>query len=271
MSEDLYTLQRGSTPLLISLPHAGTELPETLRAALVERALGLEDTDWHLAALYDFAPELGASLLVPRLSRYAIDLNRPPEDAPLYAGANNTELCPTRFFSGEPLYRPGCAPDAAEVARRRAAWWQPYHAALAAELERLRAEHGHALLLDGHSIRSELPWLFPGKLPDLNLGTADGRSCAPALRGELAALLERAGGFAPRYTHVVDGRFRGGYITRHYGRPEQGVHAVQLEMCWSCYMNEQAPYVIDEGRALYLRPVLRELAATLLAWGAQLG
>jgi N-formylglutamate deformylase len=269
MSEELLHLARRTTPLLISLPHVGTRIPPALREGLVERALQREDTDWHLEALYDFAEELGASMLVPSVSRYVIDLNRPPEDAPLYAGANNTGLCPTRFFSGDPLYHPGREPDGAEIARRRDVYWQPYHDALAAELERLRATHGHALLLDGHSIRSRLPWLFEGKLPDLNLGTAGGQSCAPGLRAELAEVLQRTTGFAPHYTCAVDGRFRGGYITRHYGQPGREVHAVQLEMCWSCYMQEDPPYEIDEGRALYLRPVLREIAATMLAWGAK--
>jgi N-formylglutamate deformylase len=269
--DEVYALHRGAMPLLISLPHVGTTIPAALRPAYVARALAVEDTDWHLDSLYDFAPELGASLIVPRLSRYVIDLNRPPEDEPLYAGANNTELCPTRFFTGEPLYRPGQAPDEAQIAHRRDAYWRPYHEALAAELARLQAIHGHALLLDGHSIRSRLPWLFDGKLPDLNLGTAGGASCAPALRDALAEVLARSGTLAPAYTHAIDGRFRGGYITRRYGRPQAGVHAVQLEMCWSCYMAEQPPYAIDEGRALYLRPVLRELAGTMLAWSAQLG
>jgi N-formylglutamate deformylase len=269
MSEDLFRLHAGTTPLLISLPHVGTQVPAALYAGFVERALDVEDTDWHLESLYDFAQELGASLLAARHSRFVIDLNRPPQDEPLYAGANNTQLCPTRFFSGEPLYRAGHEPDAAEIARRRQTYWQPYHGALAREIERLRAVHGHALLLDGHSIRSELPWLFEGKLPDLNLGTASGQSCAPSLRTALCEVLEEATNFEPRYTYVVDGRFRGGYITRRYGQPGEGVHAVQLEMCWSCYMQEHAPYVIDEARALYLRPLLRELAATMLAWSAQ--
>ena len=246
----------------------GTLIPAPLQAAYVERALALEDTDWHLDALYDFADELGASLIVPRISRYVIDLNRPPQEQELlYPGANNTELCPTRFFSGEPLYRAGAAPDAQEIARRRALYWQPYHDALGAELARLRALHGHALLLDGHSIRSQLPWLFEGTLPDLNLGTAQGQSCEPGLREALAQVL--AG--ASHFTSVVDGRFRGGYITRQYGRPAHGVHAVQLEMCWSCYMQETPPYVVDEARAVYLRPVLRAVAATMLAWATRLG
>jgi N-formylglutamate deformylase len=264
---EVYRLHPGTTPLLISLPHIGTRIPAELHAGYEDRALALEDTDWHLDALYDFATELGASTLVPVLSRYVIDLNRPPQDVPLYAGANNTELCPTRSFGGAALYRAGCAPGPAEIARRRDAYWQPYHDALQAELARLHGIHGHALLLDGHSIRSELPWLFEGKLPDLNLGTVDGQSCAPALRDALAGVL--AG--ATRYTSVVDGRFRGGYITRAYGNPAAGVHAVQLEMCWSCYMRETPPWIVDESRAIYLRPVLRELAATLLYWGSQNG
>jgi N-formylglutamate deformylase len=267
MDTEVYRLHQGTTPLLISLPHIGTQIPAQLRHAYVERALSLEDTDWHLDTLYDFAAELGASTLVPVLSRYVIDLNRPPQDAPLYAGANNTELCPTRSFGGVPLYREGCAPAPEEIARRCAVYWQPYHDALQAELERLRGLHGHALLLDGHSIRSELPWLFEGKLPDLNLGTVGGLSCAGTLRDALGQVLANA----TRFTSVVDGRFRGGYITRAYGRPADRLHAVQLEMCWSCYMREAPPWDVDECRAIYLRPVLRELAATMLYWGTQNG
>ena len=269
MSEERYHLHCGSTPLLISLPHVGTRIPPQLQERMVPRALELEDTDWHLESLYDFAEELGASLLAASHSRFVVDVNRPPQDAPMYEGANNTELCPTRFFSGDPLYRPGRAPDAAEIARRRRTYWQPYHDALAEELERLRALHGHALLLDGHSIRSRQPWLFEGRLADLNLGTAGGESCAPGLRAALADVLARSAQFPPHYTYAVDGRFRGGYITRHYGQPKLGIHAAQLEMCWSCYMHEEAPYVVDESRAVFVRPVLRELAATMLAWGAQ--
>jgi len=265
MTMPYHRLQQGSMPLLISLPHIGTTIPDDLRPAYVERALVMEDTDWYLDVLYDFAAGLGASTLVPVMSRYVIDLNRPPQDAPMYAGANNTELCPSRSFSGAALYRPGCAPGPEEVARRRQQYWQPYHDALQAELDRLKGLHGHALLLDGHSIRSELPWLFEGKLPDLNLGTVGGLSCAPGLRDALGAVLANAS----RYTSVVDGRFRGGYITRAYGRPEAGVHAVQLEMCWSCYMRETPPWEVDECRAIYLRPVLRELAATMLSWGSR--
>jgi N-formylglutamate deformylase len=259
----VFDLQRGRTPLLVSLPHCGRHLPEALKPRLVERALGIEDTDWHLERLYAFVHELGASLIVPRCSRYVIDLNRPPEDAPMYPGANNTELCPTRFFSGDALYREGEAPDAAEIAQRREAYWRPYHHALRGELDRLRAAHGHAVLFDGHSIRSELPWLFEGRLPDLNLGTAEGASCAPSLRDVLAAVL----GAQHRFTHVVDGRFKGGHITRHYGRPEDGVHAVQLEMCWRCYLADEArPEDWSDAAAERVLPLLRGLVATMLAW-----
>ena len=262
MSETVLTLQRGSTPLLISLPHVGTGIPEALKPLLIERALQVEDTDWHLEPLYTFARELGAGMLVPHHSRYVVDLNRPPENTPMYAGTNNTELCPTRFFTGEPLYRAPFADEADEIARRRETWWHPYHEALDAELARLKREHGHAVLWDGHSIKSELPWLFEGRLPDLNLGTAGGTSCAASLRRALTRVLDDQDAFS----HVTDGRFKGGHITRHYGRPWQGIHAVQLEMCWSCYMAEQPPYVIDPARAARLQPVLRALLQAVLDW-----
>jgi N-formylglutamate deformylase len=259
---DVFTLVRGSTPLVVSLPHCGQAIPDELRESLVARALAVEDTDWHLDRLYGFAAELGASLLVPKYSRFVVDLNRPPDDTPMYPGANNTELCPTHFFTGDPLYRAGRAPDAAEIARRRERGWAPYHRALRDELERVKAVHGHAVLFDGHSIKSRLPWLFEGRLPALNLGTAAGASCAPGLREALAAVL--AG--QARFDHVVDGRFKGGYITRHYGRPAQHVHAVQLEMTWDCYMDADAPWGWREERAAEVRPVLAALVTTMRDW-----
>jgi N-formylglutamate deformylase len=262
MEQTLYTLHRGVRPLLVSLPHVGTLIADEIQPALTQRALGVEDTDWFLDQLYAFVENLGASLIVPRYSRYVIDLNRPPENTPMYAGVNNTELCPTRFFTGDPLYRDGCLPDAAEVARRHGTYWRPYHDALAHELARLRAQYGHAVLFDGHSIKSELPWLFDGRLSDLNLGTASGASCAPGLRSALAAVLQAQSAFS----QVVDGRFKGGHITRHFGRPGDGVHAVQLEMCWSCYMREQPPWQIDAERAARLQPVLRALVGAMLDW-----
>lgn len=257
-----YTLYRGPSPLLISLPHVGTEIPPDQRPRYVERALAVEDTDWFLDRLYAFARDLGASLIVPRYSRYLIDLNRPRDDTPMYADANNTELCPTRFFTGEPLYQPGLTPDDAEIARRVAAYWQPYRDALGTELTRLQQLHGHAVLFDAHSIKSELPWLFEGRLPHMNLGTADGSACAPALRDALAAVLQAQ----TQYTHVVDGRFKGGQITRRFGRPAEGWHAVQLEMCWRAYMEETPPYVWHAERAAQVTPLLRALVQTLIDW-----
>jgi N-formylglutamate deformylase len=269
---DVFRLERGNAALLVSLPHVGHEIPEDLRDAYVPRALASEDTDWHLERLYRFVrEELNASLIVPRFSRYVIDLNRPPDDTPMYPGASNTELCPTRFFTGEPLYREGRAPDTTEVQRRKQQYWQPYHGALRAELDRLVERYGYAVLFDGHSIQSVLPWLFEGKLPDLNLGTADGRSCAPSLRRLLAEVL----GQQQEFTQVVDGRFKGGYITRHYGDPTHRVHAVQLEKCQYLYMNEDrgegASFAYDEAAAQKLQPVLRRLLGVMAAWRPDAG
>ncbi len=265
MNSDIYTLHQGNSPLLISCPHVGTQIPADQQARYTARALQAEDTDWFLDRLYGFAVERGATLLVPRHSRYLIDLNRPSENTPMYAGQNNTELCPTRHFTGEPLYRPGQAPDDAEIRRRVAVYWQPYHDALQAELQRLRAAQGHAVLFDAHSIKSALPWLFEGTLPHLNLGTVGGSSCAPGLRDRLAAVLAAQQGFS----HVVDGRFKGGHITRHYGQPASGVHAVQLEMCWRAYMDESPPWRWDAARAAEVTPLLQALVQLMIEWRPQ--
>jgi len=265
MSDKLFSLHQGKRPLLVSLPHVGTEIPKNLQADYVPHALEVEDTDWHLASLYALAKHIGASLIAPRFSRYVIDLNRPPENTPMYAGANNTELCPTRSFAGQPIYKDGSAPDEAEIEYRRRVYWQPYHDALRDELARIKEKHGYAVLWDGHSIKSVLPWLFEGKLPDLNLGTGGGTSCSPVLTTALGHLLETQN----RYTHVIDGRFKGGYITRHYGRPHEHIHAVQLEMCFSCYMHEEPPYMIDAALAGKLLPLLRSLLLTALACDLQ--
>lgn len=261
-----FILNRGTAPLLVSMPHTGTDIPADLRDTYVPRALAVEDTDWHLARVYNCLPALGASVLRPRYSRYVIDLNRPPDDTPMYPGASNTELCPTRFFTGEPLYREGRAPSAEEQRRRLEAYWQPYHRALRGELDRIVAEHGFALLWDAHSIRSEIPWLFDGVLPDLNIGSAGGASAHPSITRAVAAA-------AARYadvSHVVDGRFKGGYITRHYGDPARHVHAVQLEMCQSLYMKEEAPYAYRDELARGIQPVIADMMAAALAAGKAL-
>ena len=257
-----HTLHRGSRPLLISLPHVGTLIPPDQQHRYTERALQVEDTDWFLDRLYGFAKDLGASLIVPRYSRYLIDLNRPPTDTPMYAGQNNTGLCPTQHFTGEAIYREGLAPDGAQTQRRVTDYWQPYHDALRAETARIRASHGHAVLFDAHSIQSELPWLFDGQLPHMNLGTVQGSSCAPTLRAALTALLQAQAD----YSHVIDGRFKGGYITRHYGNPAQGVHTVQLEMCWRAYLDEAPPRRWHAQRAAAVTPLLRTLVQTMLDW-----
>jgi N-formylglutamate deformylase len=255
-----FTLQRGTAPLVVSMPHIGTFIPDALRAAYVPRALGAEDADWHLAQLHDFLPALGASVLQPLEARYVIDLNRPPDDAPMYPGASNTELCPTRFFTGDPLYAQGRAPAVEERNERRERYWQPYHGALAQELARVKAEHGFVLLWDAHSIRSEIPWLFEGRLPDLNIGTANGASADASIASAVVAAAAQDNSF----THVLNGRFKGGYITRHYGDPAQHVHAVQLEMCQSAYMQEEPPYAYDESLARKVQPVVRSMIAAAL-------
>jgi N-formylglutamate deformylase len=257
---DVYSLEQGHVPLLVSMPHIGTEIPDDLRAGFVPRALAIEDADWHLDVLYHFVRALGASVLRPRYARYVIDLNRPPDNTPMYPGASNTELCPTRFFTGEPLYRAGAEPSEAEQLRRRRIYWQPYHDALLAELQRLLRLHGRVLLWDAHSIRSELPWLFEGKLPDLNIGTADGHSADASITAAVA----QACAPAHHMTHVVNGRFKGGYITRHYGQPARGIHAVQLEKCQSLYMQETSPYAYLPEVAAHLQPTLRAMVCAAL-------
>ncbi len=252
-----FHLQQGDVPLLISIPHLGTALPPELHARLSPEASTLVDTDWHLDRLYGFARKLGASVLAAHWSRYVIDLNRPPGGESLYPGQATTGLCPAETFTGAPLYRAGCEPTADEHALRLVNYWQPYHQALQAELARLRELHGRALLWEAHSIASVVPRLFDGKLPDLNFGTNEGRTCDPAV---LNAVLDAMQASQPAgLTHVVNGRFKGGYITRHYGQPASGVHAIQLEMCQSLYMNEAEPFDYRPDLAASIQPVLREM------------
>jgi N-formylglutamate deformylase len=258
---DIFTLHRGTAPLLVSLPHDGSHIPDELAARMVTTARRAPDTDWHVSVLYDFARELGASIIVPRHSRYVVDLNRPPDDTSLYPGQNTTGLCPAVQFTGEAVYLDGQAPVEAEVAQRVERYWRPYHDALRGEIERLRAQHGRVVLWEGHSIRgSELPFLFEGRLPDLNLGTSNGASCSPALQQRLEAVL--AGQID--YDFVVNGRFKGGYITRHYGEPTRGVEAVQLEISQRNYMDEDS-FAYDAGKASVLQAILRRLLAATLS------
>lgn len=260
LSNDTFTLVRGTAPLLVSLPHDGSGIPEALAARMTPEARRAPDTDWHVSRLYAFARELGASMLVPRYSRYVVDLNRPPDDTSLYPGQNTTGLCPTVRFCNAPVYLEGQAPDAGEVAERIETYWRPYHDALAAELDRLRTAHGRVLLWEGHSIRgSDLPFLFEGRLPDLNLGTAGGTTCAP----EVQQRIERALAAQDRYDFVVNGRFKGGYITRHYGDPASAVDAVQLETSQRTYMDEDS-FEYDEAKAARVQAVIRSLVEAAL-------
>lgn len=262
MSAETFRLRRGGSPLIVSIPHGGTGLPREVEAALRPEMLTLTDTDWHLDRLYGFAQGYDATVLQATLSRYVIDLNRPPDGESLYPGQATTGLCPTTDFDGNPLYRPGAEPDAAEIARRRAAWWAPYHAALEAEIARVRDRHGYALLYDAHSIRSVVPRLFEGTLPDFNIGTNGGASCDP----EIEERIVRICAAAPGYSHVLNGRFKGGWITRRYGRPAEGVHAMQMELAQWRYMAEEVPFGWREAGAASLGAVLRRLIEALLDW-----
>jgi N-formylglutamate deformylase len=267
-----FHFHQGDIPLLISMPHVGTTIPAEVRAQLTPLADNLADTDWHLPLLYNMAKELGASVIHAEYSRYVIDLNRSSDDSNLYPGQDTTGLCPIDTFAKEALYIDGKTPDAAEVQRRIQQYWQPYHQQLQAELERLRAKHGIAILWDAHSIASQVPRFFQGKLPDLNFGTADQQSCASGLQQALADTLQTALQMQvsePAYTHVFNGRFKGGYITRHYGQPAQKIHAVQLEMSQCIYMDEAAPYSYRADLAAQVQPLLRSLISACQTWAAQ--
>jgi len=258
----LWDLARGDSPLIVDVPHAGVHVPDAIAARLTNDARHVPDSDWHVDTLYGFARDAGVTLMTATHSRYVVDLNRDPSGAALYPGADNTELCPTRTFAGAPVYGDGEAPQQVEIDARAATFFQPYHDALAAEIERVRARHGHAIVLDGHSIRAEVPRFFAGRLPDLNLGTADGASAQASLRTLAAEIV----GSDARFTHVVDGRFKGGYITRRYGQPARGVHALQLEMAEACYMDEAPPWRYDTARAAPLRALLERLVVALGEW-----
>ena len=256
---EIFTLHQGTAPLLVSVPHDGTFVPDDIAQRLTPAARRVPDTDWHIARLYAFARELGASMIVPTHSRYVVDLNRSEDDVSLYPGQNTTGLCPVVRFSGEPVYLQGREPTPDEIAERVERYWRPYHQALRMELDRLRAVHGRAVLWEGHSIRGELPFLFQGRLPDMNLGTAGGASCSPALQQRLEAVL--AG--QEEFDSVVNGRFKGGHITRHYGDPASGIEAVQMETSQRAYMDE-ASFAYDEAKAARAQALIRRLLETTL-------
>ncbi|WP_268799152.1 N-formylglutamate deformylase [Pseudomonas huanghezhanensis] len=263
--DNVLSFTRGSLPLLISMPHPGLKLTETVKAGLVVDALSLPDTDWHIPRLYDFAQEMGASVLAAEYSRFVIDLNRPSDDTPLYAGAT-TGLFPATLFEGDPLFHEGLAPSKAERATYLEHIWTPYHDTLQQELERLRDEFGYALLFDAHSIRGHIPHLFDGLLSDFNLGTFNGTSCDETLARKLEATCAEAG---DHYSHVLNGRFKGGHITRHYGNPANHIHAVQLELTQSTYMDEFVPFHYRPDLADPTRVVLKALLQAMIEWGRE--
>lgn len=248
----------GDTPLLISIPHVGTDLTAEVEAGLSDAARPLPDTDWHLTRLYDFAGSLGASVLGARYSRFVIDLNRPPDDKPLYTTAT-TGLYPDILFDGTPAFVSGKTPGDAQKAFALSEIWRPYHEKIADELKRLKQRFGYAVLFDAHSIRGHIPRLFEGQLPDFNIGTNEGKSCDPGLTRRLAEVCN-----APGYRHVVNGRFKGGHITRNYGNPASGIHAVQLELAQRTYMQEAPPFEYVEAQAVKVQPILKRFVQALI-------
>lgn len=266
---DFLAITRGTAPLVVSLPHTGTDIPDEIAGDLVSPWLARKDADWWIETLYDFARDMGASVILTSVSRTAIDVNRDPSGVSLYPGQATTELCPTTTFDREPLYLEGRAPD---VAMRRARWFDPYHAALKAEIDHARSRHGAIVLYDCHSIRSVIPRLFDGTLPNFNVGTNSGASCAPALQAEIEAICD-----ATAFSRVSNGRFKGGYITRHYGAPDEGIHAVQMELACRTYMPEPDgpvgpqnwPTSYDPAYAAPARAALADILEACIAFARQ--
>lgn len=254
-------ITRGKGPVILGLPHTGTEIPGEFSAALNDTGRAIADTDWHIHILYNGLLD-GATTVRTRVHRYVIDVNRDPGGQSLYPGQNTTGLCPLTDFDGNPIYRDGAAPDAGQIEARCLAYHQPYHTALQAELDRVRALHGFAILYDCHSIRSRIPFLFDGTLPDFSIGTNSGAACDSKIERAVADICGNAKG----YTFVLNGRFKGGWTTRHYGRPDRGIHAVQMELTQSTYMRESPPWTYDTDKADRLRPHLKNLLETLSDW-----
>lgn len=258
----VYKVVEGTGPLVVSMPHVGALIPDEIASRMTEAGRGSPDTDWHVNRLYNFLEEMEIPHIRSIFSRYVVDLNRSPDGSALYSGARETELCPTTTFDDEPIYRDGETPGEVEIESRRRDYWQPYHLALAELMLQAKDRYGIVVLFDAHSIRSQVPRFFDGQLPDLNVGTRDGASCDPELRAAVGAQAAAAEG----YSHVVDGRFKGGFITRSYGRPDENTHAVQLELTQKTYMQETPPWSFDESAAQDIRPHLRRIVEAARDW-----
>lgn len=268
-SHEWLAVHHGVAPLIVSFPHTGTEIPAALEPRLASLWLARKDADHWVDVLYDFAHALGATTIRTALSRTVIDVNRDPSGTSLYPGQTTTGLCPLATFAGEALYKSGCEPDAVEISRRRADFFDPYHAALGEEIDRLRAQYGTVVVYDAHSILSQAPRLFEGTLPQFNIGTDDGVTCDAALTAAVESICDRSG-----MSRVTNGRFRGGWITRHYGKPRVGVHAIQMELAMRGYLDEPTgaltednwPKPLDDTRAAILRVALRDILDACIAF-----
>ncbi|MFK7764615.1 MAG: N-formylglutamate deformylase [Roseobacter sp.] len=254
-------ISQGQSPLVLGLPHTGTDVPPDIAAGLNDTGMALADTDWHIHDLYaDLVPDV--TTVRTRTHRYVIDVNRDPGGQSLYPGQNTTTLCPLTDFDGQPIWQESAVPDNTEITRRAGAYHAPYHAALKSELERVRDIHGFAVLYDCHSIRSEIPFLFEGVLPDFSIGTDSGATCAALIETSVADRCAQADG----YSMICNGRFKGGWTTRHYGRPAEGLHAIQMELAQSTYMREAPPWTYDPVKADRLRVPLKSILTELIRW-----
>lgn len=259
-SQDTFILHQGQSPLMISIPHVGTYLPSVIKNRLQVHALQLADTDWHLDRLYGFAKSMDITVLQATHSRYVIDLNRPPDNANLYPGQNTTGLCPIDNFSGKSIYKTQQAPDTAEIHQRIQDYWQPYHQQITSQLARLRQLHSRVALWDAHSIASRVPRFFEGQLPDFNFGTADHHSCPAEVSQALVDIMKQH----PDFSYVVNGRFKGGYITRHYGKADSSIWSIQLEMSQRLYMSENTGFDYLPESAIQVQEVLKQLLTQLM-------
>lgn len=260
-----FDFHQGDSPVLVSMPHSGLALLPQMQQALSDEAKTLPDTDWYIPELYDFLTPLGVSVISANYSRYVVDLNRPVDDKPLYS-SKTTGLFPDILFADKPVFHAGKAHTDAQKEQIKTDIWHTYHAQIRHELDRIKAKFGYAILFDAHSIAAEVPMLFEGTLPDFNFGNNDGAACAPSLLAELDAIIAKTD-----YSHVCNGRFKGGYITRSFGQPEQGIHAIQLELSQATYLDDtqvsKGIYQLDEQKKKKVSPQLKHLIEALIAAG----